>query len=94
MTEERRSTAELLKDTRTYGQVRCHNPSCIARITPTPGASTVKCPQCGSEWRIFWVKPGFPRIRGPVWDTNLKLAQEIMTKITEKSKEKTENGLK
>jgi hypothetical protein len=28
------------------------------------------------EYRVVWVKSGFPRIRGPVWDVNQKLAEE------------------
>jgi hypothetical protein len=74
------STAESLRATRTYGQVRCHNPSCTARITPDAGADAVKCERCGSEWRIFWIKPGFPRIRGPVWETSRKLANDQLAK--------------
>ncbi len=82
MAEDKLSTAESLRATRTYGQVRCHNPSCTSRITPDPGSNSAKCSVCGSEWRIFWIKPGFPRIRGPVWETSQKLANEKMTKIT------------
>lgn len=70
------STAESLRKTRTYGKVRCHNPSCLERIQPEPGAERVKCPRCGMEYRLYWVNPKFPRIRGPVWDTNRKLAEE------------------
>jgi hypothetical protein len=70
------STAESLRKTRTYGQVRCHNPSCMGRLQPKPGEKTVKCPTCGMEYRIAWVKDGFPRIRGPVWDVNKRLADE------------------
>ena len=67
------STAEGLRKTRTYGQVRCHNPSCMGRLQPERGANQVKCPACGSEFRVAWVKDGFPRIRGPVWDVNQKI---------------------
>jgi hypothetical protein len=28
------------------------------------------------EFRVHWIRPDFPRIRGPVWDVNRKLAQE------------------
>jgi hypothetical protein len=76
MAEEKLSTAESLRATRTYGQVRCHNPSCTGRITPEPGQAEASCPTCGSAWRIFWVKAGFPRIRGPVWETNRRIADE------------------
>ena len=78
-----KSTAESLRSTRTYGQVRCMNPGCIARITPAPGATQAKCPKCGSEWRIFWVKPDFPRVKGPVWETSQRLASEQWAKIQE-----------
>ena len=44
------STAESLRKTRTYGQVRCHNPSCMGRLKPKPGEPTVKCPVC--VWNI------------------------------------------
>jgi len=50
------SGAETLRKTRTYGKVRCHNPSCMERLVPAPGADHVKCPTCGLEFRIFWVK--------------------------------------
>jgi hypothetical protein len=36
--------------------------------------------KCGSEWRIAWVKAGFPRVRGPVWETSERLADEAMAK--------------
>jgi hypothetical protein len=37
---------------------------------------------------VAWVKDGFPRIRGPVWDVNRKIAQEVFDKkMTEKAKE-------
>lgn len=88
MVEEKISTAESLMSTRTYGQVRCHNPTCTSRITPAPGESKVKCPRCGSEWRIFWVKSGFPRIRGPVWEISKKLAADKMAKVEERKEEK------
>jgi hypothetical protein len=48
----------------------------MARITPKPGEPAVKCEKCGMEWRIFWIKAGFPRIKGPVWDVNKRLADE------------------
>ena len=75
-----KSTAESLRSTRTYGQVRCLNPSCLERITPAPSQATAKCPQCGSEWRLFWVNPTLPRIRGPVWEVNARIAQEAFAK--------------
>jgi len=52
----------------------------MGRLEPKPGQPTVKCPRCGMEWRIAWVKSGFPRIRGPVWDVDTKLAEEALAK--------------
>jgi hypothetical protein len=85
-----KSTAESLRGTRTYGQIRCMNPSCESRITPAAGQTKTKCPQCGSEWRIFWIKPGFPRVKGPVWETSAKLANEQLAKMSEKKPAKKE----
>ncbi len=82
------STAESLRKTRTYGQVRCHNPSCMGRLEPKPGEPTVKCPICHMEWRVFWIKSGFPRIRGPVWDVNKKLADETFERKMKEKEEK------
>lgn len=78
--EEKKSKAESLRQTRTYGKFRCHNPSCMGRLQPNPGEKHVKCPKCGMEFRVYWIKPDFPRIRGPVWDVNRKIAQEALTK--------------
>lgn len=75
------SAAESLRKTRTYGKVRCHNPSCMERIQPPAGADHVKCPTCGMEYRLFWVNPQLPRIRGPVWDVNRKLAEEKLAQL-------------
>jgi hypothetical protein len=85
------STAENLRQTRTYGQFRCHNPSCMGRLQPEPGASQVKCPACGMEFRVAWIKTGFPRIRGPVWDVNRKLADAALER---KMKEEKTDGPK
>ncbi len=85
------STAESLRKTRTYGQVRCHNPSCMGRLEPKSGQPTVQCPVCHMEWRVAWVKEGFPRIRGPVWDVNKKLADEAFER---KMKEVKKDGPK
>ena len=81
--EEKRSTAETLRDTRTYGKFRCHNPSCMGRLQPKAGEQHVKCPECGMEFRVHWIRPDFPRIRGPVWEVNLKLAEEALKKKLE-----------
>ena len=75
------SGAESLRKTRTYGKVRCHNPTCMERLEPSAGDKQVKCPTCGMEYRIFWVKPNLPRIRGPVWDVNRKIATEKLSKM-------------
>jgi len=85
------STAEVLRKTRTYGQVRCHNPSCMGRLKPEPGVNHVKCPACGMEYRVAWVKGGFPRIRGPVWDVNVKISEEALRR---KMKEEKKDGPK
>jgi len=78
--DEKLSGAEALRKTRTYGKVRCHNPSCMGRLQPQPGDKQIKCPTCGMEFRIYWVNPQMPRIRGPVWDVNKKIAEEILAK--------------
>ena len=78
--QEKLSGAESLRKTRTYGKFRCHNPSCMGRITAEPGATKCKCPECGLEFRVSWVRPDFPRIRGPVWDVNKRIAQEVVAK--------------
>ena len=76
--DDKISTAESLRKTRTYGKFRCHNPSCMGRLTPEPGQDRVKCPECQMEFRVAWIRPDFPRIRGPVWEVNKKLADEAM----------------
>jgi hypothetical protein len=63
----------------------------MGRIAPEPGAAQVKCPRCGLEWRVAWVKSGFPRIRGPVWDVNKKIAEDAFER---KVKEEKKNGPK
>ena len=77
---KKKSTAESLRKTRTFGKIRCHNPGCMERIVPESGDEHVKCPTCGMEYRLFWVNPKLPRIRGPVWDVNRKIAQEAFDK--------------
>jgi len=72
------STMESVAKGRTVGAFRCLN--CFERISPPPGAKTYKCPHCSYEWRVFWIAPNFPRIRGPVWDTNRRLAEEAVSK--------------
>ncbi|MFC1798731.1 hypothetical protein ACFLZL_02875 [Thermodesulfobacteriota bacterium] len=77
---KQKTSAESLRKTRTFGKVRCHNPSCMDRLEPKPGDETVKCPICGMEYRLFWVNPELPRIRGPVWDANRQLAAKASSK--------------
>ncbi len=84
--EKALSTSESLRETRTYGQVRCMNPSCMERIKPQPGQNEVTCPQCKMTYRLFWMRPDFPRIRGPVWDANRKLTDEILKGLEKEGK--------
>ncbi len=81
--EKQRSTAETLRKQRTYGKFRCHNPSCMGRLQPEAGQAQVKCPECEMEFRVHWLRSDFPRIRGPVWDANRKLAEEALQKMKE-----------
>lgn len=74
------SASESLRGDRTYGKVRCHNPSCMGRLEPAPNASQVSCPTCGMAYRLFWVRPDLPRIRGPVWDVNRKIASDMLAR--------------
>ena len=82
--EKKLSGAESLRKTRTYGKFRCHNPSCMGRIQPKSGAKHAKCPECGMEFRVAWIRPDFPRIRGPVWDVNRKLAEQALAEKEKK----------
>ena len=77
---ETQSGAESLRKTRTYGKFRCHNPSCMGRLQPASGQKHVRCPICGMEFRVHWIRPDFPRIRGPVWEVNRRLAEEALTR--------------
>ena len=72
------TTAEITAKGRSSGLVRCMN--CMERIRPPEKAKTYKCPHCGFEWRISWLWPDFPRIRGPVWDVNRRLTEEVVSK--------------
>lgn len=75
MNQEKKSTMGSLAKDRSMGVVRCLQ--CFERITFPSGAKTAKCPKCGYEWRLSWaIGPDFPRIRGPVWETNRRLADE------------------
>ena len=77
---EQFSASQSLRKTRTFGKVRCHNPSCMGRLTPEPGSKQISCPTCGMTYRLFWVSPELPRIRGQVWEVNRKLAEAIVAK--------------
>ncbi len=44
---------------------RCSN--CQAHMPITPKATEETCTSCGMRYRISWVNPSQPRIRGPVW---------------------------
>ena len=80
LNDKKLSEAENLRKTRTYGKFRCQNPSCMGRMHPRAGEKHIKCPECSMEFRIAWIRPDFPRIRGPVWDVNRKLAEEANKK--------------
>ncbi len=80
MGEKDASTAESLRQGRTFGKFRCHNPSCMGRLEPRAGDQVVKCPSCGMEFRVHWIRADLPRIRGPVWETNQRLAEEAWKK--------------
>lgn len=41
---------------------RCYN--CLKRMQIEPEQDIVKCPNCGQEWRVTWVTPETPHIRG------------------------------
>jgi hypothetical protein len=82
---EKLSSSEMLRKTRTFGKVRCHNPSCMERLEPSPGTDHIKCATCGMEYRIYWVRPDLPRIRGPVWEVNRKIAAEALSRKMETS---------
>lgn len=46
-------------------ELRCLN--CFTRFVPEQGADRAFCPQCRVEWRLSWLHPEAPKIRGPVW---------------------------
>lgn len=78
MEREKQTTMESTVAGRTYGEFRCLN--CFVRLSPPHGAQTYKCPHCGFEWRVWWISPDQPRIRGPVWEVNKRLAEEAASK--------------
>jgi len=80
------TSSETVAKGRTYGAFRCLN--CFERISPPEAAKTYKCPHCSYEWRVSWPLPDFPRIRGPVWDVNRRLAEEATAKPQKKGSKK------
>jgi len=87
MDTNKSSASQSLQKTRTYGKVRCHNPSCMGRLEPKAGDEQISCPTCGMTYRLFWVTPELPRIRGPVWEVNRKLAEDTLAKKLESLKD-------
>ncbi len=49
-----------------WGEVRCLN--CFDRVEVPPRAEKIACSSCGWEWRISWVNPELPKVRGPMWE--------------------------
>ncbi len=86
------STAEDLRKTRTYGKFRCHNPSCMGRLQPEAGQDHVECSECGMQFRVAWIRPDFPRIRGPVWEVNRRLAEEALERKAEQALQLKKEG--
>lgn len=78
MDNKKETTMHSLIKTRSMGSVRCLQ--CFERISFPSGTETAACPKCGFEWRLAWINPSFPKIRGPVWETNRKLTEEILKK--------------
>jgi len=76
LSEQKETTMEQTAKGRTIGALRCMN--CYERLVPPPGAKTLKCPHCNYEWRIWWISPEFPRIRGPVWDVNKQMTEKAL----------------
>lgn len=56
------------KETSRAQEIRCLK--CFSRFTPDPGSERAFCPGCEMEWRISWLNPDTPKIRGPVWEQN------------------------
>ncbi len=65
---EEATTAEDTAKGRTTGVIRCLN--CYVRVSPPGGSETFVCGNCGYAWRLSWLEPDLPRIRGPVWEAN------------------------
>ncbi|NIN67557.1 MAG: hypothetical protein GTO63_23205 [Anaerolineae bacterium] len=62
----KKRAAKKEKERSRMGQVRCLN--CFERVTVPPRAEKIACPACGWEWRISWVNPDLPKVRGPLWE--------------------------
>jgi hypothetical protein len=78
LSEQKETTMEQTARGRTTGALRCMN--CYERLVPPPAAKTLKCPHCSYEWRIYWISPEFPRIRGPVWEVNKQITENALQK--------------
>jgi len=48
------------------GEVRCLN--CFERVRVPARADRITCENCGWEWRVSWVNPELPKVRGPMWE--------------------------
>ena len=85
MDNKNETTMHSLIKTRSMGSVRCLQ--CYERISFPAKAETAACPNCGFEWRLSWhMGDNFPRIRGPVWETNNRLIAESEKKAQEETK--------
>ena len=54
--------AEKAAQEKEYSSMRCF--WCFNRIQVKYDQPTAKCPTCGNAWRITWVTPKDPKIRG------------------------------
>ena len=55
------------RGTTRMSKLRCLN--CFTRFEIPLRATEAECPGCEAKWRISWVEPDMPKIRGPVWDS-------------------------
>ncbi|UCG99821.1 MAG: hypothetical protein JSU78_05120 [Deltaproteobacteria bacterium] len=60
------------------GEIRCL--ACFTRFRPKSSVDRVKCPSCGTQWRISWPYPKTARLQGPVWETYPKPGEPIVKK--------------
>ncbi len=84
LSEQKETTMEATAKGRTIGALRCLN--CYERMIPKIGDKTLKCPKCQFEWRLYWIDPDLPRIRGPVWEVNKRMTEEAIKKSQEGKK--------